>query len=225
MYHGYSVSHEKFVWAARLEPGVLSAFSKIWSPDSNLLVSFDGINMTLPRPLSSSTSPRPPPPPTRWPHQDQNSLIRGFQCAQGIINLIDNGPRDGGLVVMRGSHLLNDAFFATHGGAGRKKAAWGAAVPDDWFGFDEGELGWFEGRGCEVVKVCAGAGDLIVWDSRTVHWNVLPEVSLSLTFDFSRLIWEEGRVPYCALRICIYTYICVCVYACVCILQGGWDMS
>ena len=33
---------------------------------------------------------------------------------QGIINLIDNGAQDGGLVVMKGSHKLNDEFFKTH---------------------------------------------------------------------------------------------------------------
>jgi hypothetical protein len=169
MYHGYSVSHEKFVWDARLEPGVISAFQKIWS-DDQLVVSFDGINLTFPLPPSPSSTPRVPPP--RWPHQDQSSLIRGFHCAQGIINLIDNGPRDGGLVVLPGSHKFNDEFFAQHGTA--KKATWGV-VPDDWHGFDEEEMKWFEERGCVATKVCAEAGDLIVWDSRTVHYNMLPE--------------------------------------------------
>ncbi|KAH8665715.1 hypothetical protein BGZ60DRAFT_378005 [Tricladium varicosporioides] len=165
MYHGYSVSHEKFVWDARLESGVLSVFEKIWSTP-NLLASFDGINLTLPAPNAPSI------PPPRWPHQDQNSLIRGFQCAQGIINLAENGSKDGGLVVMRGSHLLNDAFFKEH--STDKKEIWGK-VPDDWHGFDDEEVKWFEDRDCEIVKVCAGPGDLVVWDSRTVHWNVLPE--------------------------------------------------
>jgi ectoine hydroxylase-related dioxygenase (phytanoyl-CoA dioxygenase family) len=165
MYHGYSVSHEKFVWDARLETGVLDAFSKIWGT-SNLLVSFDGINMTLP--LPSTKRPKS----GRWPHQDQDSRIRGFQCAQGIINLIDNGPQDGGLVVMRGSHNFNDEFFETH--SMEKKEKWGK-VPDDWHGFDDEEVAWFEERRCEIVKVEARAGDLIVWDSRTVHYNVLPE--------------------------------------------------
>lgn len=165
MYHGYSVSHEKFVWDARLEPGVVDVFSKIWDT-SDLLVSFDGINMTLP--LPSSTRP----PSSRWPHQDQDSTIRGFQCAQGIINLVDNGPEDGGLVVMRGSHKLNDEFFESH--STDKKAKWGK-VPDDWHGFDDDEVAWFEERGCEIVKVECEAGDLIVWDSRTVHYNVLPK--------------------------------------------------
>jgi hypothetical protein len=57
MYHGYSVSHEKLVWDARLEPGVLSAFEKIWNT-SNLLVSFDGINLTLPLPQPLDPIPR-----------------------------------------------------------------------------------------------------------------------------------------------------------------------
>ncbi len=48
-------------------------------------------------------------------------------------------------------------------------------VPDDWHGFDEEEMKWFEERGCVATKVCAEAGDLIVWDSRTVHYNMLPE--------------------------------------------------
>lgn len=73
---------------------------------------------------------------------------------------------------MRGSHLLNDQFFEEH--STDKKAEWGA-VPDDWHGFSEEEVGWFEKRGCEVVKVCCEPGDLVVWDSRTVHYNVLPE--------------------------------------------------
>lgn len=72
---------------------------------------------------------------------------------------------------MRGSQLLNDKFFEEH--STDKNPAWGA-VPDDWHGFSEEEVGWFEERGCEVVKVCCEPGDLVVWDSRTVHYNVLP---------------------------------------------------
>lgn len=34
---------------------------------------------------------------------------------------------------------------------------------------------WFLDRGCEAVKVCADPGDLILWDSRTIHYNCLPE--------------------------------------------------
>ena len=63
----------------------MDPFSKIWGI-LDLLVSFDGINMTLP--LASST----------WPNLGDGrtkTKIRGFQCAQGIINSIDNGLQDG----------------------------------------------------------------------------------------------------------------------------------
>lgn len=48
-------------------------------------------------------------------------------------------------------------------------------APADWFGFEKEEVRWFLDRGCEVLKVCAEPGDLILWDSRTVHYNCLPE--------------------------------------------------
>jgi len=165
MYHGYGVPHEKFVWDVRTEPAVISAFSKIWGTDK-LLVSFDGINFTMAPPEGEKVVQQ------RWPHQDQDSKIRGFTCAQGIVNLSPNGPEDGGLVVMTKSHRFNDEFFATH--STDKNPAWGT-VPDDWHGFNDKEVKWFEDRGCEIVKVELPVGSLVVWDSRCVHWNVLPQ--------------------------------------------------
>ncbi|KXT02654.1 hypothetical protein AC578_1140 [Pseudocercospora eumusae] len=165
MYHGYAVGHEKFVWDARLEPGVLAAFEKIWGT-KELLASFDGINYTLPLPESDRK------PSTPWPHVDQSPHLLGLQCIQGIINFAPNGPNDGGLVVLKGSQALCEQYFKCH--SKDKKEKWGL-VPDDWHGFDPEEVQWFKDRGAEEVKVCAAPGDLIVWDSRTVHWNVLPQ--------------------------------------------------
>lgn len=59
--------------------------------------------------LPSSNQPKS----TRWPHQDQDFRIREFQYAHGMINLIENGPQDGGLVVMKGGNTLNNEFFKT----------------------------------------------------------------------------------------------------------------
>lgn len=73
---------------------------------------------------------------------------------------------------MKGSHLLNEEFFATNA---VDENTWG---PQDWFGFNEEQLDWFRKRGggsCEVVKVCAEPGDLLVWDSRCVHYNEPPK--------------------------------------------------
>lgn len=92
-----------------------------------------------------------------------------MQCVQGILNLATNGPEDGGLIVLKGSSALNEDFFKTHD---TERKTWG---PADWFGFTPEEVEWFKDRGCEAIKVCAEPGDLILWDSRTVHYNCLPE--------------------------------------------------
>lgn len=142
------------------EPTIIDAFAKLWQTQE-LLVSFDGVNLTLP------TKDREPV--KAWPHVDQSPLRRGLQCVQGILNLTTNGPKDGGLIVLKGSSALNESFFKTHD---TERETWG---PADWFGFTPEEVDWFKDRGCTAVKVCAEPGDLILWDSRTVHYNCLPE--------------------------------------------------
>jgi hypothetical protein len=141
---------------------VIDAFSKIWGTDE-LLVSFDGMNLTLP-------SGSPLPSTTPWPHIDQSPRKAGMQCVQGIINLAPNGPEDGGLLIMRGSSGLMEDFFRAHPEV-IDRPTWGSS---DWFGFEQAELDWFKKRGCEILKVCADPGDLILWDSRCVHYNQVP---------------------------------------------------
>lgn len=142
------------------EPAIIDAFAKLWQTE-DLLVSFDGANLTLP------TKDREPV--AAWPHVDQSPHRKGMQCVQGILNLATNGPKDGGLIVLKGSSALNEAFFKTHD---TERKTWG---PADWFGFTPEEVEWFKDRGCDAIKVCAEPGDLILWDSRTVHYNCLPE--------------------------------------------------
>ncbi|KAF2159296.1 hypothetical protein M409DRAFT_71081 [Zasmidium cellare ATCC 36951] len=161
MYHDYAVQHEKFMWDARCEPSVVEPFQKLWGTE-DLLVSFDGMNLTFP------VNPRPTSAP--WPHVDQSPLRKGMQCVQGILNLAPNGPKDGGLVVLKKSSKLNELFFKTH--TMKEGSTWS---PADWYGFSQEDVEWFQAKGCEMVKVCADPGDLVLWDSRTVHYNVLPE--------------------------------------------------
>lgn len=156
-YEAYGVVHERFMWEARMEPGVIDAFAKIWGTDQ-LLVSFDSLNITLPG-LKPVRAP--------WPHVDQAPRKRGMHCVQGIINLSHAGPEDGSLVVVPRSSQHVEAYFDTR------------TNPADWEWrdnryFDEQEMGWFRQRGCEPVKVQAEPGDLILWDSRTIHWGAEP---------------------------------------------------
>ena len=158
-FHLYSVIHEKFMWDARTEPGVLGAFEALWGTDE-LLVSFDSLNITFP---NRKDVPRKP----SWEHIDQSPLRRGLHCVQGIINLSSSGPEDGGLLVYPGSHKLNDEFFDTQ----TDKSTW--EVRDLYIHTPE-QLQWFTDSGIKPHKVCAEPGDLILWDSRTVHYGAEP---------------------------------------------------
>ncbi|EUC43021.1 hypothetical protein COCMIDRAFT_102016 [Bipolaris oryzae ATCC 44560] len=155
----YAVTHEDFAWDVRGEPGVVSAFEKVYD-DKDLIVSFDAINFTFPG--RTDIAPNKP-----WPHQDQNPEKAGFRCLQGLVNLLPNGPDDGGLIVCPGGHLLSEEFHA----AMKDEPRIPAWTPE-WFGFTENGMKWLADKGLTWTKVCADPGDLLVWDSRTPHYNL-----------------------------------------------------
>ncbi|KAJ5098654.1 hypothetical protein N7532_005655 [Penicillium argentinense] len=155
----YSVVHEKFMWEARMEPRILDVFAKLWGTDE-LLVSFDALNVTLPnREDKSALKP--------WPHVDQSPMRRGMHCVQGIINLSHAGPEDGSLIVLPKSNTAIEGFFD----AETDSTTW---EKKDFRFISEDEMEWFGSRGMKPIKVLAEPGDLIVWDSRTVHWGGEP---------------------------------------------------
>ncbi|KAL0938551.1 phytanoyl-CoA dioxygenase [Colletotrichum truncatum] len=155
----YGVVHEQFMWDIRLEPGVVDVFSKVWGTDK-LIVSFDALNITLPR--RPGHVPR-----QKWPHVDQSPYRDGLQCVQGIVNLSKAGPEDGGLTVYPGSHKLTEAFFQEH----TDKSQWSRK---DFFRYTPDQISWFEKQGYKEFKVIAEPGDLIIWDSRLIHFGAEP---------------------------------------------------
>lgn len=118
MVQAYGIPHEKFTWDIRCEPGVVEAFEKVYDTE-DLLVSFDAVNFTFPN--RKDLQPNKP-----WPHQDQDPLkpgrvdnviliaqadeSKGFRCLQGLVNILPNGPNDGGLIACKGAHLYSEAF-------------------------------------------------------------------------------------------------------------------
>lgn len=88
---------------------------------------------------------------------------------QGLVNLNPCGPDDGGLIVCKGGHRLSAQFHREMADE-PKIPAW----TPEWFGFTENGMKWLKDHGLEWEKVCVEPGDLIVWDSRTPHYNVPP---------------------------------------------------
>ncbi|KAJ6079960.1 hypothetical protein N7467_009713 [Penicillium canescens] len=167
MYFAYGSPHEKMAWEARTEPKVMEIFEKLWETNE-LISSFDGMNISLPRRKDLNWSP--------WPHCDQNQNRKGMQAVQGLLNYAPNGPNDGGLMFMKGSSKLFDEFFK------HKRESFDhedAPPPEiefmDLVLFSQKDVKWLEEQGCELIKVNMEPGDFVLWDSRTMHYARLPE--------------------------------------------------
>lgn len=177
----YGACHESFVWGIRGEPGVVDAFASVYGTD-DLIVSFDTINYGF---ANRTNLPENKP----WPHQDQDPERPGFRCLQGLVNLLPNGPKDGGLIVCKGAHRLSVEYHDHFRGKEERIPAW----TKEWYGFKEEGMQWLKEKGCEWVKVEAEPGDLLLCelclhlifssthlltsnlftgDSRTPHYNV-----------------------------------------------------
>lgn len=172
----YAIAHEDFVWEIRSEPGVVGAFEQ-WLKTEDLIVSFDAVNFGLAG--RKDLAPNKP-----WPHQDQDPTKSGFRCLQGLVNILPNGPNDGGLIVCKGAHLYSEQFH--------KEMAWETPIPawnPEWYGFTDAGMKWLEDKGLEWVKVSAEPGDLLLWDSRVPHYN------LSSTTDQSRFCVYTCYMP------------------------------
>lgn len=96
-----------------------------------------------------------------WSHVDQSPFNAKFDTVQGILNLLPNGPEDGGLMILEGSSSfyseLWQRFGHKQGENGWSKAAFQYV--------DEEMCQWLESKGCKWTKVCAQPGDLLLWDS------------------------------------------------------------
>ncbi|KAK5653766.1 hypothetical protein OQA88_7923 [Cercophora sp. LCS_1] len=179
----YCAAHEKWAWEARSEPGVIAPFAHLWGTDE-LLVSFDAPNITLPGRTDVSWTP--------WPHVDQSPTRKGLVCVQGIINLSPAGPKDGGLVLYQGSSELFEQFFTERP---PKAKAEGAPGQVDWYGFSDEDVKWYEDHGCKLIKVDAEPGDVIIWDSRTVHYARLPESDIIRTILYATFAPAKLATP------------------------------
>lgn len=68
-------------------------------------------------------------------------------------------------MVLEGSLALFNQFFETH------TPPDGGWTTHDSHHFSEEDMQWFYDRGCTWLKVEAHAGDVILWDSRCIHYG------------------------------------------------------
>jgi len=152
---GFGWGQSACMWHVRLLPQVRAAFAAIWGTD-DLLVSFDGGNVFRPWRYNPSWLTD-----GGWYHVDQNATKPGSSgrvCVQGLVTLTSINASTGGLVVVPRSHIDHEELCKRNPYA--KDAGDFVPVSHADPVFENG-----------AFLLCAEAGDLLLWDSRTVHCN------------------------------------------------------
>jgi hypothetical protein len=150
-----SIPQTRGPWIIRSLESLRSVFRRIWSTDE-LIVSMDSIIMWLPWWINYSWHPV-----SEGLHIDQNPFFKPEKsCVQGMVALTDVSSDIGGLQVLPRSHLpdAKKVFMDSHPHL--------SAFPSDWCVLRSEEQRTQQPF-ARLLK--ARAGDLILWDSRTVH--------------------------------------------------------
>mmetsp|Transcript_12203 Transcript_12203/g.14740 ORF Transcript_12203/g.14740 Transcript_12203/m.14740 type:complete len:436 (+) Transcript_12203:103-1410(+) len=155
---GAGIGHSEFLWEIRTLPGVKEAFSMIWG-DDNLITSFDGANIFRPWDVGGGSRDSKFHHKTcgGWWHVDQGKGKTGQRHAvQGLVSLYGANASTGGLCVMPQSQSRHDEVVQD------------AMSSRDYVSVQNYLPGYSTMR---RKLVCCEPGDLILWDSRTIHCN------------------------------------------------------
>ncbi len=154
----YGIGHTAAQWYIRDIPKVKQAFANVWDTD-DLLVSFDGV--TIWRPWTHNLAWRTNEG-NSWLHIDQHPIGRpGKHCVQGLVNLLPTSQATGGNVVVPGSHKRFDRIADEYT---ERLSRIHPSIDHFRFPNDDPAL-----RDASPIMAEMFAGDLLLWDSRTIH--------------------------------------------------------
>ena len=147
------IGQSEFLWNVRSNQLIRRVFTQIWN-DQALLVSFDGCGVFRDWRYKSDWKTS-----GGWNHVDQNPKTKpNRRCIQGLVSLTDQSEQTGGLIVYPQSHL----HFTELVDVCKNEKDY-VKVLDDHPIMRQGQtLG---------KLVHCRAGDLVLWDSRTIHCN------------------------------------------------------
>lgn len=150
------VGHAKFQWELREKAAPV--FAKFWNcKETELATSFDGFCYMDGKRRYRAQDP------LSFVHTDQSPKRDLCWSIQGLVNLCDNGDNDGGLILIPDSHNAHKALFKKLGKEDH---------PGDWYKFSDEEKK--DPIFSKHLKINGKAGDVFLWDSRTLHCNTVP---------------------------------------------------
>lgn len=157
----YGLGQSELQWYLRTRPSVLETFTKLWNVPSfrYLLTSFDGCGI-----FRSNFKTR-----NQWFHVDQHfDEYPDFNVYQSLISMIDQNETTGGTVVIPKSHLVFEEATADIKGGFKRLATnhWILSSAENKNG--NGSIRY------PKLLISLKAGDLLIWDGRTIHCNTPP---------------------------------------------------
>jgi len=199
LFQHQSVGWMPSVWDVRQDPAIASFFASLWTLFGNnpertglcpafaeviqawierhpgnalvpedMLTSFDGTTLALPPAFTPKHRGKFR---NYWLHTDQAYTRPGLRCIQGYMAMTPSRAemKSGTLLAMLGSHKHHAAFAA----------AFPEAVPKstgNWYRINAEQGAWCEEKGLHTVRIAHEPGDLILWDSRTLHCGGEPGI-------------------------------------------------
>lgn len=175
------------MWDLRQDPRIINIFARIWNT-SDLIVSMDGLSIMCPPEIREGCI-------QPWPHVDQ-AIMRGSNTPahnnnppmgfvsesslktqpftiQGQFLFEDSFEGDGGFYCIPGSHLRFNEFapelerISAKEGPKEEKIQARDRYIGDFFALGTAA----SDHPYQMKHITAPRGSLILWDSRTVHWN------------------------------------------------------
>lgn len=156
----YQVGHHQICWDVRQNPKVVDTFSKIWeTKPEDLLTSFDGVSFHFPPEETNRGWYR-----KTWYHTDQSYFKPDFECIQSWVTAYDVDEGDATLAFMEGSNKYHKEF----------QDVFKLEDKSDWYKHNREEQKFYEDKGCKEKRIRCKAGDMVFWDSRTIHCGTEP---------------------------------------------------
>ena len=152
------IGHSPAQWFIRNSTRIHQAFASVWETE-DLLVSFDGVSLWRPWLANAGWKTNEG---GSWLHIDQHPIGRpGKHCVQGLVNLLPTSAETGGNVVIPGSHRLFEQIPSLYEPRLNR-----IHESIDHFRFPKNDPRLEE---MQPISCHMEPGDLMLWDSRTVH--------------------------------------------------------
>ena len=188
---GNGAGQSLFQWYIRTRPNIVDTFAKVWSSQdiyakkgitfnykTDIITSFDGFSVFRPwyldtKYLSNNNNASNWKTQSGWYHIDQNTnKTPNIETIQGIVTLYDQDKSTGSTVFIPKTHLLNHIQLFGLNRNGKPNLS---KMRKDFVMISKQRLNQLKQK---RILLCCKAGDLLLWDSRTIHCNSPSIISL-----------------------------------------------